>query len=78
MKALKQFITILSLITSMHAFFGDNSLSAQSNTQMVRLAKLIIDSTRLESYKAMLKEEIETSVRLEPGVLTLFAVTEKK
>lgn len=77
MKALKQFITILSLITSMHAFFGDNSLSAQSNTQMVRLAKLIIDSTRLESYKAMLKEEIETSVRLEPGVLTLYAVTEK-
>ena len=44
---------------------------------MVRLAKLVIDSAQLESYKAALKEEIETSIRVEPGVLTLYAVTEK-
>jgi len=45
--------------------------------QMVRLAKLIIDSAQLENYKVLLKEEIEASVRLEPGVLTLYAVSEK-
>ena len=45
---------------------------------MVRLAKLVIDLTQLENYKAALKEEIETSVRLEPGVLTLYAVSEKE
>ena len=45
--------------------------------QMVRLAKLVIDSMQLESYTAALKEEIEASVRLEPGVLTLYAVAEK-
>jgi 4-carboxymuconolactone decarboxylase len=44
---------------------------------MVRLAKLIIDSTQLENYKAALKEEIETSARIEPGVKTLYAVSEK-
>jgi 4-carboxymuconolactone decarboxylase len=44
---------------------------------MVRLAKLVIDSAQLENYKAFLKEEIETSVRLEPGVLTLYALSEK-
>ena len=44
---------------------------------MVRLAKLVIDSTQLENYRAFLKEEIETSVRIEPGVLTLYAVAEK-
>ena len=44
---------------------------------MVRLAKLIIDSSQLENYKAALKEEIEASVRTEPGVLTLYAVYEK-
>ena len=44
---------------------------------MVRLAKLVIDSTQLENYKALLKEEIEASVRLEPGVITLYAVSEK-
>lgn len=44
---------------------------------MVRLAKLVIDSTHLDQYKAELKAEIEASVRLEPGVLTLYAVFEK-
>ncbi|MEQ8416321.1 MAG: antibiotic biosynthesis monooxygenase [Imperialibacter sp.] len=51
--------------------------AAQSDKQMVRLAKLVIDSAQLDSYNAFLKEEIEASVRLEPGVLTLYAVAEK-
>jgi 4-carboxymuconolactone decarboxylase len=54
-----------------------NHASAQNINQMVRLAKLVIDSNQLENYKAALKEEIETSVRIEPGVKTLYAVTEK-
>ena len=54
-----------------------NKLFAQEKTQMVRLAKLVIDSTQLENYKAFLREEIETSIRLEPGVKTLYAVSEK-
>ena len=44
---------------------------------MVRLAKLVIDSVQLENYNAMLKEEIEASMRIEPGVLSLYAVSEK-
>ena len=44
---------------------------------MVRLARLVIDSAQLETYKAFAKEEIEASVRLEPGVITLYAVSEK-
>ena len=44
---------------------------------MVRLAKLVIDSTQLDRYKTFLKEEIEISLRAEPGVLTLYAVSEK-
>jgi len=55
-----------------------NEVYAQEDKkQMVRLAKLVIDSAQLESYNAILKEEIETSVRLESGVLTLYAVAEK-
>ncbi len=54
-----------------------NTASAQTKVQMVRLAKLVIDSTQLKNYKAALKEEIETSLRLEPGVITLYAVSEK-
>lgn len=45
--------------------------------QMVRLAKLVIDSTQLDAYNALLKEEIEASVKLEPGVRTLYAVADK-
>lgn len=52
--------------------------TAQKKIQMVRLAKLIIDSAQLDVYKAALREEIETSVRLEPGVFTLYAVSEKE
>ena len=44
---------------------------------MVRLAELEIDPAQIDSYKAALKEEIEASIRLEPGVLTLFAVAVK-
>lgn len=54
------------------------SIAQMESKQMVRLAKLVIDSTQLEAYNALLKEEIEASVRLEPGVLTLYAVSEKE
>ena len=57
--------------------FSFQIAAAQEKGQMVRLAKLVIDSTQLENYRAFLKEEIETSVRVEPGVLTLYAVAEK-
>src|SRR6185369_15240467 len=59
------------------AFAFCNNASAQSQNQMVRLAKIVVDSTQLVSYKALLIEEIETSVRVEPGVITLYAVSEK-
>ena len=38
---------------------------------------LKIDPGRLEEYKAALREEIEASIRLEPGVLTLYALSIK-
>ena len=57
--------------------FSFGTVMAQDEVQMVRLARLVIDSAQLEKYKAALKEEIEASVRLEAGVLTLYAVSEK-
>lgn len=50
---------------------------AQNKTQMVRIARIVVDPAQLEAYNAAAKEEIEASVRLEPGVLTLYAVAEK-
>jgi len=42
---------------------------------MVRIAELEIDPAQLENYKAELRTEIEASIRLEPGVLALYAVS---
>ncbi len=44
---------------------------------MVRLAKLVIEAGQLQAYRAILKEEIEASLRLETGVQTLYAMAEK-
>ncbi len=63
---------LIILLTIATGSFGQGQ-----DKQMVRLAKLVIDSTQLSKYKSLLKEEIETSVKLEPGVLTLYAVADK-
>lgn len=53
-------------------------LSAEiARDRVVRLAELEIDPAQLESYKVALQEEIETSIRVEPGVLKLYAVSVK-
>ena len=44
---------------------------------IVRLAELEIDPAAVEAYTALLREEIETSVATEPGVLMLYAVAIK-
>jgi quinol monooxygenase YgiN len=66
---------IISLFTI--TFFSIEKVAAQEKKQIVRLAKLVIDSAQLESYNTLLKEGIETAVKVEPGVLTLYAVAEK-
>jgi len=51
------------------------SLNAQ-NKQLVRLALIEVDSSQLDKYNVFLKEEVEASIRLEPGVITLYGVSE--
>ena len=51
-------------------------VSAGNN--LVRLSKITVDPAQLDAYNAFLKEEIETSMRLEPGVLMLYATAEKE
>ena len=57
---------------------SDEKSYGQEKRPMVRLAKLVVDPAQLEQYKVILKEEIESSVRIEPGVLTLYAMSEKE
>ena len=71
-----KFLRILALFLMMVPAINRNAL-ADEKSRVVRLAKLQIDPAQLEAYRAALKEEIETSVRVEPGVLSLSAVSEK-
>src|SRR4051812_13273519 len=70
--------SFLVLLVSMLALSSTGSAAAdEAQTQMVRLAKLEIHSEHLEAYKTALKEEIEASIHIEPGVLALRAVSDK-
>lgn len=67
------FITVLIMMSSC-----DENKKGNAGNNMVRLSVITVDSTKLESYNTFLKEEIEESMRLEPGVLTLYAISEKE
>ena len=64
-------IALLSIITS-------GQTNAQDKKLMIRIARIVVDSNRLQEYRSALKEGIETAVRVEPGVLTLYAVYDKE
>lgn len=49
-----------------------------TGNKLVRLSKITADPAQIDAYNAFLKEEIEASMRLEPGVLTLYATAEKE
>ena len=67
-------LMVMLLMLTLFSFHG---AAAQDKNQVVRIAKLQIDPAQLDNYKAALKEHAETAVRVEPGVLTLYAVAEK-
>jgi hypothetical protein len=57
---------------------GSGCAQAQTeHSRIARMAEIEIDPHQVEPYKAALREEIADSVRLEPGVLMLYAVSIK-
>ena len=60
------------------SLFLNNKAIAQDKNQMVRLAKIKVDPLQLEKYNRALKEQMATAVKTEPGVLTYYAVADKK
>lgn len=54
-----------------------NAAAAQQKDMMVRISEIEINPDYLEEYKAILKEEAEASVRVEPGVISIFPMYQK-
>lgn len=71
-KLLVPFLILIIMLVSY------NAASAQQKEMIVRISEIEIDSNYLEEYKAILKEESEASVRLEPGVISIFPMYQKE
>ena len=56
---------------------GQTRNISEETNELVRLAVIEVDSLQIKRYNEYLKEEIEASIRLEPGVITLYGVAEK-
>jgi quinol monooxygenase YgiN len=76
MKA-KRILWISALVGASYCFISRSAMALPPQEPLVRLAELEIDPARLGGYKAALIEEIAASIRLEPGVLKLYAVSVK-
>ena len=56
---------------------ADSIAAAKKKEMMIRIAEIEIHPANLEEYKAILKEEAEASIRLEPGVISIFPMYQK-
>ena len=74
----KKLFTLVALVLFCATLFSQNPITEMKSENKTRLAIIEVDSIRLEEYNAFLKEEIEASIALEPGVLTLYAVASKE
>jgi quinol monooxygenase YgiN len=71
-----KWMTVL-IITLILTFSCSKNTMPSEKVQMVRLAKIKVDPLQLNNYNSALKEQMTTAVRLEPGVLTYYAVADK-
>ena len=55
---------------------GGAAFAQEQHGQYIQLAEIEIDPAQVDAYKAAVKEQIETAVRVEPGVLVLYAVSD--
>ena len=77
MKAKTRAVAVGVLAAGLLLMSCQRMFAQTKDERLVRVAELEIDPGRLDAYKAALREEIGASIRLEPGVLTLYAVAVK-
>ena len=69
-------LILIATVGLLTTFFNEKAMAQHAN-QIVRIAKIQVDPAQLEKYNAALKEQMTTAVRVEPGVLTYYAVADK-
>lgn len=64
-------------LTACQAPVQQNAAADPYADDIYRISRIEIDPNHIDEYKAILKEEADTSYAAEPGVRTLFAMFEK-
>jgi quinol monooxygenase YgiN len=70
----RQLFFVASILAST---LGGVVAAQQTQGRYVQIAEIEIDPAQLEAYKAAVAEHAETAIREEPGVIVLYAVSEK-
>ena len=71
------FIILLILIANSCHNPQQKKIDIEMKDLMIRIAEIEIDPTSLEEYKTILKEESKASVKLEPGVISIYPMFQK-
>ena len=74
MKTKSSIVSVLMLLMT----FTCIQLKAQNLKPMYRIAKIKVDASQLEKYTSALKEQMNTAIKLELGVLSYNVVADKK
>jgi quinol monooxygenase YgiN len=57
---------------------ASTNISAQNKDMMIRISEIEIDSSFLQEYKNILREESRASVQIEPGVIAIYPMYQKE
>lgn len=71
------FKVLIAVLIFSNFSWGVYAVEKSEEALMVRLSKIEVKDGFLDEYKAFLEEEIKASMKLERGVLTLYAVSDK-
>ncbi|MFJ4494622.1 putative quinol monooxygenase [Pseudomonas glycinis] len=63
-------------VIALAGLLAGQALAAEENGLVVRVAQLEIDPAQVAAYQAAVREEIAESTRIEPGVISIYAVAE--
>jgi quinol monooxygenase YgiN len=56
---------------------GGAAVAQEADGQYVQVAEIEVDPAQLDAYRTAVQEQIDAAIQKEPGVLVLYAVSEK-
>ena len=75
---LQRVLLVISIILLVNSCDNMKPKAFNSNEMIIRISEIGIDSIYLNEYIRILKDESESSVRLEPGVISIYPMFQKE